>query len=178
MNRETLIELLEGVRGEKVSIDDALAKLSSLPFEDLGFARVDHHRALRHGGPEVVFCLGKSAQQVVGIVRSLRERGTVLATRATPEHWAAVQAEFPELVYYERARIIGPPELGDAERGTGSVIVVSAGTADLPVAEEALLTARATGSRAEGLFDVGVAGLHRLLAEIGRASSAGWSGAR
>lgn len=173
MNREALIDLLNHLKQGEISIDDAVARLSALPFEDLGFARIDHHRALRHGGPEVVFCQGKTSEQVLAIVKSLIGRGSaVLATRADQAHYEAVHAHFPELVYYPAARIIGPAELADRERGAGQVLVISAGTADLPIAEEALLTARAMGSRAEAIHDVGVAGIHRLLAEVGRIQQA------
>ncbi len=173
MNREALIDLLGKLKRDEVSIDETLTRLAALPFENLDYARVDHHRALRHGRPEVIFCQGKSADQVAGIARALRGHdSTVLATRASAEHWAAVEAELLDLVYYPAARLIGPAWLADPERGEGSVLVVAAGTADLPVAEEALLTARATGSRAEAIYDVGVAGLHRLLAVIDRLQQA------
>ncbi|MEN6625596.1 MAG: nickel pincer cofactor biosynthesis protein LarB [Candidatus Sumerlaeia bacterium] len=173
MNREALIELLTMLKRDEITLDEALARLSSMPFEDLGYAKVDHHRALRHGGAEVVFCQGKTPEHVAGIVKSLMGMGALpLATRAGQEHYEAVRALFPELVYYPAARIIGPAELADAGRGEGLVLVISAGTADLPVAEEALLTARAQGSRAEAIHDVGVAGIHRLLAEVGRLQQA------
>ncbi len=169
MNREALIALLGQLTRGEISMEEVVARLSALPFEDLGFARVDHHRALRHGGPEVIFCQGKTPEQVVAIVAALAGRGSAaLATRADRAHYDAVRAQFPDLVYYPAARIIGPAELADPERGEGQVLVIAAGTADLPIAEEALLTARAMGSRAEAIHDVGVAGLHRLLAEVER----------
>lgn len=173
MNAEQLSQLLEAVRAGETAVDDAARRIRALPFEDLGYARVDHHRALRHGGPEVIFCPGKTPEQVAGIVTALVDKDqSVLATRADAGHYEAVRAAHPGLQYYSSARIIGPPELAEAERGAGRVLIVTAGTSDIPVAEEALLTARAFGSRAEGLFDVGVAGLHRLLAQTEKIQSA------
>lgn len=173
MNQDVLLELLESVRTGAVGVGDALSRLRSLPFEDLGFAKVDLHRAVRHGAPEVIFCQGKTPHQVVEIIRTLRRHGQrVLATRAGREIFDAVAIDFPDLVYYEDARVIGEPELGDAERGEGLVLVIAAGTSDRSVAEEALLTARSCGSRVESIYDVGVAGLHRLLAYIDRVQQA------
>jgi hypothetical protein len=173
MNQDALTELLKQVRAGEASVDQALARLRALPFEDLGFAKVDLHRELRHGKPEVVFCQNKTPGQVAAIVRTLSRNGhAVLATRASAEIYEAVRAALPALRYFEASRIIGPPELADETRGAGHVMVISAGTSDLPVAEEALLTARACGSRAELIQDVGVAGLHRLLAQTTRLQEA------
>ncbi len=124
MNREALIEMLNQLKRDEITLDEALARLSSMPFEDLGFARVDHHRALRHGGAEVVFCQGKTPAQVVAIIDSLISRGAnPFATRASEDHFDAVHAKFPDLVYYSAARVIGPAELSDADRGEGLVHV-------------------------------------------------------
>lgn len=167
METESLKQLLEAVAAGG-SIEAALESLRTLPFEDLGFAKVDHHRAVRTGRPEVVYCQGKATQHVVDIVGRLSARNpVVLATRATREVFDAVQASLPQATYHELARIIEvrdpasvPPVHGDDDP---FILVVSAGTADLPVAKEAVATARAMGSRVEELYDVGVAGIHRLL---------------
>ena len=173
MNTDALTELLTQVQQGELAPADALTRLRALPFEDLGFAKVDTHRAHRHGCPEVVFCQRKTPAQVLAILQTLRRHGqSVLATRADEATWACVREAMPELQYFEAARIIGPPELADPERGVGRVLVISAGTSDLAVAEEALLTARAHGSRAELIQDVGVAGLHRLLAHVGQVQRA------
>jgi NCAIR mutase (PurE)-related protein len=167
MQSEQIEQLLEAVRSGATSVNEASERLRRLPFEELDYAKVDLHRAHRHGAPEVIFCQGKTPERIAGIMRTLRDHGQrVLASRASAEQWAAVRDEFPDLHYFSDARIIGPAELGDAESGVGSVLVVAAGTSDLPVAEEALLTARACGAKARSLYDVGVAGLHRLLAHI------------
>jgi pyridinium-3,5-biscarboxylic acid mononucleotide synthase len=173
MNPAALQTLLEAVQSGEVAVDEATRRIAALPYDDLGFARVDLHRAHRQGVPEVVFCKGKTPEQVAAIVASLHAASqNVLATRATPEHFAAVQPLFPALAYYETARIIGPPELAEPTRGIGDILILSAGTADASVAQEALLTARACGARAELLQDLGVAGLHRLLVHIHRLRAA------
>ena len=167
MNRERLRTLFEEVRAGTVTVDHALEQLRYLPFEDLGFATVDHHRALRQGFPEVVFCQGKTADQVVGIAKRIVETGSVvLATRANEEIAHAVKAALPSVTYDDLARtIVVHPEGYTVEvRGRGTILVVSAGTSDLPVAEEAAVTAEVMGNHVERLFDVGVSGIHRLLA--------------
>ncbi|MBM3499185.1 MAG: nickel pincer cofactor biosynthesis protein LarB [Armatimonadetes bacterium] len=165
MEREALEQLLEGVRLGEMTVAEALERLRELPFEDLGYAKVDHHRALRQGFPEVIFCQGKAPEHVVAIVRSIRARSSlVLATRASRELYEAVHADAPEAVYHEPARIIQVGEPRPDPASKGAVLVISAGTADLPVAEEAAVTAEAAGCPVERLYDVGVAGIHRLLA--------------
>ena len=163
MDETRLRHLLDQVGAGDVSVDDAFSQLRRLPFEDLGYAKVDHHRAIRQGFPEVVFCQNKTTAQVVGIMQALIARSdTVLATRANPEVFAAVQAVLPEATYNEAARaiLIGKPE---PKPDAGHVLVISAGTSDIPVAEEAAVTAEAAGAVVERVFDCGVAGLHRLL---------------
>jgi hypothetical protein len=164
MNAESLRRLFEQVRRGKLSADEAVARLRHLPFEDLGFAKVDHHRRLRAGMPEVVLAEGKTPRQVAGIfARLARAGGNVLATRATPEHFAAVRKSVRQAEYRELARAI--VLLRDRRKyGKGTIAVVSAGTSDIPVAEEAVVTAEAMGNDVEHLYDVGVAGIHRLLA--------------
>lgn len=168
MDERELKQLLGAVQDGRLDIKDAMAVLRRLPFDDLGFARVDTHRALRSGFAEVVFCPGKRTEQVVEIMRRLGEGGgPALATRASAEVYEAVRAALPGAVYHQAARVIvyqpNPAQL----RG-GIIMVISAGTADEPVAEEAAVTAEVMGNRVERLYDVGVAGLHRLLAEIER----------
>jgi len=158
-----LSELLERVRQGQVPVADALAELRALPYRDLGWATVDHHRALRLGFPEVVFGEPKPAEQIVGIVREMRAAGSdVLVTRVDAAKADIVRAQLPDLGYQAAARALFLQERWE-ERGRGLVLVVSAGTSDIGVAEEAALTAHLWGNRVERLFDVGVAGIHRLL---------------
>jgi pyridinium-3,5-biscarboxylic acid mononucleotide synthase len=163
MDRASLARLLDDVRAGRVQIDAAVARLSALPFEDLGFAKVDQHRALRAGGPEAVFCPGKTAEQVVAIVgRLATQHANVLATRCEAAVAAAVEAAGLPCAYHSVAHLlVVRPERVE---GVGLIAVAAAGTADLPVAEEAALVAEALGNRVERLVDCGVAGLHRLLA--------------
>jgi NCAIR mutase (PurE)-related protein len=163
MNREALLTLLQQVRQGNMSPDDAATQLRHLPYEDMGFARMDNHRALRQGFPEVVFCEGKTVEQVAAIAGRIVERhGLLLATRATTSMFDAVKAVAPRATYHPLSRAIvlkaSPPV-----RPLGRVLVVSAGTSDIPVAEEAAVTADVLGSRVETEYDVGVAGLHRIL---------------
>ena len=163
MNESQIRQLLEQVRSGELPVEAASDRLRSLPFEDLGFARVDHHRAMRCGFPEVIFCTGKTDDQVTGIAERIVASGSdLLATRATPAMYDAVKARCPSAEYHETARTIVVQESW-RDMGTGEVLVVSAGTSDIPVAEEAAVTARVLGSRVERLYDVGVAGIHRLL---------------
>lgn len=168
MDAESLRSLLREVSSGAVPAEEALVRLSRLPFEDLGFANVDHHRAIRTGRPEVVYCEGKAVEHVVEIVARLSAvNPVVLATRAAPDVYALVRKRIPHAQYHALARIIEVRDLQHkpAEHSANEpfILVVSAGTADLPVAEEAAVTARAMGSRVETLYDVGVAGIHRLL---------------
>src|SRR5512143_3098803 len=164
MNADVLRKLFDEVRRGKLSPDEAVARLRHLPFEDLGFAKVDHHRVLRAGMPEVILSSGKTPSQVAGIfARLARHKTNVLATRAGREHYDAVLEVVPEAEYHELARAI--VLLQDGKKyGKGRIVVVSAGTSDVPVAEEAVVTASVMGNDVEHLYDVGVAGIHRLLA--------------
>ncbi|MBI3827412.1 MAG: nickel pincer cofactor biosynthesis protein LarB [Candidatus Rokubacteria bacterium] len=162
MDRDAIRRLLEAVSQGRQSVEDAVALLRRLPYENLGFARIDQHRALRAGGPEAVFCPGKTPEQVVAIVERLAaDHQNVLATRADAATAAAVAAAGLSHVYHAHARLLvvrpAPADL------LGLIVVVAAGTADVPVAEEAALVAEALGNRVERLYDCGVAGLHRLL---------------
>jgi len=171
MNKDALRQLFNQVRSGKVSPDDAVARLQHLPFEDLGFANVDHHRALRHGMPEVIFGQGKSPEHLAKIFSRLAEHGgNVLATRASEEQFKAVRSalgDMPlkkgQLEYRQLARAI-TLQRDRRRHGKGVIAVVSAGTSDIPVAEEAVVTAELMGNRVQHLYDVGVAGIHRLLA--------------
>lgn len=161
---ESIRVLFDEVKAGKLTPDEAVERLRHLPFEDLGFAKVDHHRPLRNGMPEVIFGQGKTPGQVAEIFQRLAEHGgNVLATRITDDQFAAVQKTVPEAEYRKLARAIILRR--DTKRyGKGRVSVVSAGTSDIPVAEEAVVTAELMGNEVEHLYDVGVAGIHRLLA--------------
>jgi NCAIR mutase (PurE)-related protein len=165
MTREMILQLLESVQAGDTTPAAALRDLAKLPYEDAGFARIDHHRSLRLGLPEVIYAAGKTPAQVAEIfARMAAAGGSVLATRANAEAFAAVEARAPEAVYHEQARIIGLRQ-PDANEEAGPVAVICAGTSDLPVAEEAAVTAEYLGLRVTRIADVGVAGLHRILAE-------------
>ena len=162
MEIEKLRALLEEVKGGEIAVDDALQSLRTLPFEDLGFSKIDHHRQLRTGFPEVIFCQGKTVEHVKQISERLLAAGhRLLATRATPDMYEAVKAIQPAARYNALGRTITVSE--SEEAGTPGILVVSAGTSDLPVAEEAAETALMMGNAPERLYDVGVAGLHRLI---------------
>ncbi|GIV20574.1 MAG: 1-(5-phosphoribosyl)-5-amino-4-imidazole-carboxylate carboxylase [Armatimonadota bacterium] len=168
MDVSALEGILQAVRAGTLSVEEALQRMRVLPYENLEFARIDTHRALRSGFPEVVFCQGKTPEQVLAILERLSNRHRkVLATRATPELAAIVKERFPRVRYHEVARILalGESEPESAVPQDRYVLVVAAGTSDLPVAEEAAVTASEMGSRVERLYDVGVAGLHRLLSQ-------------
>ena len=173
---ESVRDLLDAVRTGRMGVDEALSALKWAPYEDLGFARLDTHRRLRTGTPEVVYCAGKTAPQVAQIVSRLFERhGLVLGTRATPEQFAAVREVCPAALYHETARAI---EARSRPRATlpesaPYILVISAGTSDQAVAEEAAVTAEVLGSAVRRLYDCGVAGLHRLLAERSLLEGAG-----
>ena len=164
MNADSIRQLFEEVRRGKLSPDEGVARLRHLPFEDLGFAKVDHHRALRVGMPEVIFGERKTPAQIAGIFAQLaRHGGNVLATRADEKQFAAVRKKVRGAEYREMARAI-VLERDRKKYGKGTIAVVSAGTGDIPVAEEAVVTAELMGNEVQHLYDVGVAGIHRLLA--------------
>ena len=164
MTPETIRALFDEVKAGQLSPDEAVERLRHLPFEDLGFAKVDHHRPLRNGMPEVIFGQGKSPEQVAGIFQRLAQHGSnVLATRISEQQFEAVQKLVPEAEYRNLARAaILRRDL--KKYGKGRISVVSAGTSDIPVAEEAAVTAELMGNEVEQVYDVGVAGIHRLLA--------------
>jgi NCAIR mutase (PurE)-related protein len=161
MDADALTKILKDLHSGKTSIPDTLEKLKSLPYEDISFARVDHHRALRQGIPEVVFAQGKRPEEVVAIARSLHKKsGRVLITKATEAIHRKLRIRGAD--FHAASGVIAA---GGKKRGKGSVLVISAGTSDIPVAEEAAETARFLGSRVKTLYDVGVAGLHRVVGE-------------
>jgi len=167
-----LEQLLAEVRDGQTSVDDAVAQLRDLPFEDLGFAKVDHHRALRHGMPEVIFGMGKTADQVEGIAAAILARSpNLLVTRATPEMAERIARLAPEA---EHSPVAGVTRVWRDKTltGKGTIAVLCAGTSDLPVLEEARLTAEIMGNQVDAICDVGVAGIHRLLHQRDRLTSA------
>jgi pyridinium-3,5-biscarboxylic acid mononucleotide synthase len=176
MNSQALRKLFEQVRKKRLSPDDAVERLRHLPFEDLGFAKIDHHRALRQGMPEVIFAQGKTPRQVADIFcRLAAHGGNVLATRATEEQYAAVAAALNLAEYRPEYRPIARAIVLKRDRklhGKGVIVVVSAGTSDIPVAEEAVVTAELMGNNVQHIYDVGVAGIHRLLAHRGALAKA------
>jgi pyridinium-3,5-biscarboxylic acid mononucleotide synthase len=165
MKSEAIKTLFEQVRNGKLSPDEAMQQLKHLPFEDLGFANVDHHRSLRVGMPEVIFGPGKTPANLAAIfVRLAKHGNNVLATRATQEQFKAVKSKLRKAEYHELARAITLSQDGTVH-GKGKIVVVSAGTSDIPIAEEAVVTAEVMGNEVQHVYDVGVAGIHRLLAQ-------------
>jgi NCAIR mutase (PurE)-related protein len=172
MDEEHLRQLFEQVREGAVDVDSALRRLRHMPFEDLGFAKVDHHRALRHGMPEVIFGKGKNAEQIIAIAGSLLQNSpNVLITRAEPATAVQVKARFESAEYFPLSGAIR--FWGDKTvRGKGTIAVVCAGTSDIPVAEEAAVTAEVMGNQVDTIHDVGVAGIHRLMSHAARLTEA------
>jgi pyridinium-3,5-biscarboxylic acid mononucleotide synthase len=175
-SNKQLLDLLERVARGDLDVltarDRLVDAMRARPFEDLGFARVDHHRAVRQGFPEVVLGLGKTPAQIAAIASEIAARGsTLMVTRATEAAYDAVRALLPNATYYADAAIIALRQ-EDVSRGKGTVLIAAAGTADLPIAEEAARTAELMGNDVERLYDVGVAGLHRLLVERARLEAA------
>ena len=165
MDRAKIEAVLNDVQANRTSVPDAMTRLKDLPFEDLGFAKLDHHRALRTGMPEVIFAAGKTTDHVAQIFSHMAKAGgNVLATRASRECFEAVSTVEPRATYHETARAITLEQV-KAPPGKGNICVVCAGTSDLPVAEEAAITTRLMGNATELIADVGVAGIHRLLAQ-------------
>ncbi len=168
MTEDQLRDLIKEVKEGNRDVDAVVSALRALPYEDLGYARIDHHRALRKGFPEVVFCEGKTEAQVVEILQRLSARNPrVMATRANAKMFATVQAAIPNARYFDSARIISIENTPRDTPGKDEpyILVASAGTVDIPVAEEAAVTAEILGSQVKRVYDVGVAGLHRLLSQ-------------
>lgn len=167
MNEADIKDIMALVKDGELTIDEAVDKFRHLPFENLSYAMIDHHRALRRGQPETIYCEGKTVEQICGIVSAILERGSinVLASRASREVYEAVKEISPEAVYNEIARMIIINRQVIKPR-PGKILVISAGTSDLPVAEEAALTAEVMGNEVVRLNDVGIAGLHRVLSHL------------
>lgn len=168
MKIEQIRHLLEEVKSGNLRVEEALEKLKVLPYQELGFAKIDTHRELRRNYPEVIFCPGKTSEQIVHIAKQMREnKSMVLATRAGREVYEAIKNTFPEARYYEKAKIV---VIGKGKERTSfhTILVVSGGTADIPVAEEAAVTAEIMNNKVDRLYDVGVAGIHRLFENKGK----------
>lgn len=162
MNKERIRELLESVKSGRARVDEAVERLAAMPYEDLQFARVDHHRELRLGFPEVILGQGKTTEQICLIAERILERSpNLLVTRTTRETFDRFSGVVPDASFHPEARMISVVR-DSAERGEGEVAVITAGTGDIPVAEEAAVTATAMGNRVARIYDVGVAGIHRL----------------
>jgi NCAIR mutase (PurE)-related protein len=166
VNIRRLEDLLKTLRSGKISIEKTLVQLRSLPFQDLGFARIDHHRSLRKGFPEVIWGEGKTSEEILSIIKQLKKKGqNILITRLEREKSRPIRKAFPKSQYYPRSRVLTYHTHPVKNEGKGLILVITAGTTDIPVAEEAAITAQFMGNRVETLYDVGVAGIHRLLSE-------------
>ena len=173
MDIRRLEDLLKKVKSGKITLDEALAELKSLPFEDLGFTRIDHHRSLRKGFPEVIWGEGKTSRQILSILKQLKKKGqNILVTRLEEKKAKAIRKVFPKSQYYPISKVLTHLTHSVKSEGKGMILVITAGTTDIPVAEEALVTARFMGNRVEAIYDVGVAGIHRLLSERQRLEAA------
>ena len=162
MDKEEIKRILQQFKSGQMEIKEVLDKLKHFPYDDLGFAKIDSQRQLRKGFPEVIFCQGKTVEQIIKIAKRIKETGgKIVATRATPEVYREIKKIIPELTYFKEARIVAVEE--KKKVSSKYILVVSGGTADIPVAEEAAVIAELMGNRVERLYDVGVAGLHRLL---------------
>jgi hypothetical protein len=163
MDMASLHQILSNVARGKMSVEDASQKLMHLSFEDIDYAHIDHHRSLRKGFPEVIFGQGKTADQIIGIMeKMLLQEKVVLVTRIDVEQANRVVECFPDAVYHKEAKMVVWKKHEVANQGKGTILVISAGTSDIPVAKEACLTASVMGNQVESIFDVGVAGIHRL----------------
>jgi NCAIR mutase (PurE)-related protein len=170
--RQLLDEVRAGTLDPALASDRILAALRAAPFEDLGFARIDHHRELRQGFPEVILGVGKTPAQIAAIAERIVARGQpLLVTRAEPAAYDAVRAIIPSATYHHEARAITLPQ-GEIPRGRGTILITCAGTSDVPIAEEAAVTAELMGNTIDRLYDVGVAGIHRILREQPRLQNA------
>ena len=164
MKEDNIRELLVRISKGDVSIDEGLEKLKDLPYEDIGIAHIDHHRSLRRGLPEVIFGEGKNVSEILSIMdRIFRQGENVIVTRVDPIKANDISEKYPESNYHDRSRVLTLMKHPVKDRGRGAILVISAGTSDIPVAEEAALTARFMGNEVDTIYDLGVAGLHRLL---------------
>lgn len=173
MEQDSIRELLVSVRGGEISVEEAMQRLRHLPFEDIGLACIDHHRGLRRGLSEVLYGEGKEVEDILAIMESMLAKGdNILVTRLSKEKAEKIRMTFPRSLYYAKARVLTLIQKAPKTRGRGTILVISAGTSDIPVAEEAAITARFMGNDVEMVHDVGVSGLHRLLSHRERLSAA------
>lgn len=162
MDKKGIEKMLRQFKSDQIGMEEVMEKLKYFPYDDLGFSKIDNQRQLRKGFPEVIFCQHKTLEQITGIARRIKKTGgQFVATRVKPQIYQAIKEIIPEAIYFEEARIVA---VGKRKKNSsGLILVISGGTADIPVAEEAVVTAELMGNRVERLYDVGVAGLHRLL---------------
>ncbi len=173
MDAETLRRLLASLSRGEISVDEAMERLKDLPFEDIGLACIDHHRSLRKGLSEVIFGEGKEVEEILAIMERMVEQGeNIMVTRLSPEKAAQILAKYKDGVYHERARVLTLSKHPIRPQGRGTILVISAGTSDIPVAEEAAITARFMGNEVETIYDLGVAGIHRVLSHRERLTRA------
>ena len=164
MDKDQLLQLLKAVANGKTCAADAAEKLEHMAYEDITYAHIYHHRSLRKGFPEVIFGQGKTAQQIAGIMDKMKDQeNIILVTRIDPEKAGVVLSQFPKAVYHSDARMVVLKIRPVKNQGRGSILIITAGTSDIPVAKEAYLTAEAMGNSVDTIFDVGVSGIHRLL---------------
>jgi len=165
MDGRDLKEFIEKVKNGTIGIDEAVARLRDLPYEDIGFAKIDHHRALRKGFPEVIYAAGKKEEEIVKIIgRMLEKEENILVTKLTDDKARIIKKSFSQGEYFPNSKVFTLEVRQEEKRGKGTILVITAGTSDIPVAEEAAITARFMGNEVETLFDVGVSGIHRILA--------------
>lgn len=165
--------LLEKVKNGDIDIDLAIDKLKDLPYEDIGYANIDHHRQIRNGYPEVIYCEGKSDEHILGIIKRMKEKGSnILGTRCRKDTYEKVKNAYPNCEYDELSRILKIQNKPIKNVGKGKIVVVTGGTSDIPVADEAYYTAKFLGNEVERVYDVGVAGIHRLLNKMSILKSA------
>jgi hypothetical protein len=173
LDQDTLRRLLASLSRGEISVDEALERLKDLPFEDIGLACIDHHRSLRKGLSEVIFGEGKEVGEILAIMDRMAEQGeNIMVTRLSPEKAAQILAKYKDSAYHERARVLTLTKNPIRIQGRGTILVISAGTSDIPVAEEAAITARFMGNEVETIYDLGVAGIHRVLSHRERFTKA------
>jgi len=173
MNREALQQLIQDLYDKKIEPQAAYERLKNLPYEDLGFAQVDHHRSLRNGMPEVIYCEGKTPDQILTLIRKMDQAETdILATRLAPDVHRQIQSNLPSQTHYNPEGRTLVLQRKPKKEKVGHILILTAGTSDIPIAEEAVATAKLLGSRVETAYDVGVAGIHRLLDKMDRLRAA------
>jgi NCAIR mutase (PurE)-related protein len=173
LNEDVLRKLLAALSRGEISIDEALERLKDLPYEDIGLACIDHHRSLRRGLSEVIFGEGKEVAEILAIMARMKAQDeNIMVTRLSPDKANKIQENYPDCVYHEKARVLTQTRHPVKKQGRGTILVISAGTSDIPVAEEAAITARFMGNEVETIYDLGVAGIHRVLSHRERITKA------